>query len=424
MNSGAQPKRLCVVCPQSPTDMGGIETIVRNLHNLYSSIGYEVHVVTGAPRSRVTGFRFVHSYALANRLLTQFIWPLTFGLVVVLAARLTFLQLRFRYAALLPQDNYLQGLAACIAGRLTCCPVIVMDHGTATNISDPRWQTAWRARHSRAWEKLLWPCFSAGVRLQPFVFRAVAHLASRVFYTGYELDEFYDEYKMPLSKRYKYEHILDTEFFSGSASARVELRIRYGVPVDAFVVCCASRLNFEKGHDSILRAVAALKRTASGPVRLLVAGDDLQVAQRGRPSDGTKAALLELMAELDITREIVLMGVLDEGGVRDLNRVADVHVYAGIMGCSFALCVLEAMACGVPCIVTPVPRKLADVITANMGWVVAPNSPKELEAALAEAYQRRSSLASMGAAAREYSLAHNSYDAMRATYVRVLEVCT
>ena len=126
--------------------------------------------------------------------------------------------------------------------------------------------------------------------------------------------------------------------------------------------------------------------------------------------------LLDYLESHDLMANTRFLGVLDPRGIRDLARASDVHVYAGTMSCSFSLCVLEAMACALPCIVTPVPRKQGDVITPDIGWVVPPGDPAPLGAAFTDAYRRREELRSMGLKARAYVLGHNTYAAMRKTY--------
>lgn len=410
--------RLCIVCAQPPTDMGGIATIVRDLARLYSSSGYEVHICTPMDVRHVRGCEAIHSYPRVRHLLAETLWPFNFLWVFFLTFYLVYLQRKFHFTAFLPQDNYVQGLAASLAGRLTGCPVVVMDHGVVTNIADSRWQRAWRDHHSQFMARMLAPFFRAGVATQPWVFRAVCRLADRFFYTGYELDEFYQQYGVADTKRHKYEHLIDAEYFSPPADAAeiAALRDRFGIPRDHFVLSCTSRINFEKGYPQIVAAFDALVRAVGRNVTLAIAGDTGQLHQTRHRTEQEKQVLLEYLAARDLIANTRFLGVLDPEGVRDLNRASDVHVYAGTMSCSFSLCVLEAMACALPCIVTPVPRKQGDVITSDMGWVVPPGESESLGAAFIDAYRRRAELTEMGLKARAYVLTHNTYAAMRKTY--------
>jgi glycosyltransferase involved in cell wall biosynthesis len=398
--------------------MGGIETIVRDLVKLYSSGGYEVHICTGGDRKNIHGFDNIHSYYLIRKLFTEFIWPMNFVFVVLLTLYLIYLQKKFCFSVIIPQDNYLQGLAGTLAGKLTGCPTVVMDHGVATNISDKRWQVAWKERHSGFIGKLTWPFFQIGVAFQPVIFRSVCKMADRFFYAGYELDEFYGKYGVDNGRIMKYEHLIDEEFYSPlSAQREIDaLRDSLGIPVRDFVINCTSRINFEKGYPQIVAAFKRLTDTVGRDVTLAIAGDTGQVHQTRYRPDKEKQHLLDFLSSEGLMPNVRFLGVLDSRGVRDLNQVSDVHLYAGTMSCSFSLCVLEAMSCAVPCIVTPIPRKQLDVVTPDLGWVVPPGDSEPLAQALIEAYNRRSELRAMGLKAREYVLKHNTYAAMRKLY--------
>jgi glycosyltransferase involved in cell wall biosynthesis len=397
--------------------MGGIETVVRQLVTMYSRQGHEVHVCSGARPRSISSFPRAHSYYPLGTIFSQFLWPLQPLFVLSLAMYLIALHIRYRFDVFVPQDSYLQGKAAIIAGRVTRRPVVVMDHGVATNIADARWQRAWKQRHRSRGERIFWPLFDLGVVRQPGVFRYVATHANRLFYTGYELDEFYRHHQADRGKIRTYDHVIDVDFFSPppSAAGRLEIRRRLGVGADEFVINCTSRLNFEKGYREIINAFAALVREAGGRVLLLVGGDDRQVHQRTQ-ADGEKQVILSLIEALDVSQNVRLLGVLNPEQIRDLHRASDLHIYAGTMGCSFALCVLEAMSCGLPTVVTSVPRKLADVVTPNIGWVVPPADEKRLEAALLDAYRSRHELPAKGTQARRYAETHNSFDAASRTY--------
>lgn len=416
-----RPRRLCLVCFQSPTDMGGIETVVRQMVKLYSRRGHEVHVCSGAPRRSFRTFPNGHSYYPIGTVFSQFLWPLQVPFVAGLTVYLVLLHLRYRFDVLVPQDSYLQGLAAILAGSIINRPVVVMDHGVVTNIADERWQQAWKRRHRSALERLLWPLFDAGVARQSRIFKSVARRADRLFYTGYELDEFYRQNGAEHDKIRIYDHVIDVDFFSPAATdaERTAARERLGLALDRFVINCTSRLNFEKGYREVVGGLAQLVDAGASDAVLCIGGDDRQLHQT-TAADGEKRVILDQIDSLGLRDRVRLLGVLTPEQVRDLHRASDLHVYAGTMGCSFALCVLEAMACALPTIATSVPRKLKDVVTPEIGWVVPPGDAASLGEAFVAAYRRRGQLRAMGSRAREYVLTHNSYDAAAAVYDRAM----
>lgn len=155
------------------------------------------------------------------------------------------------------------------------------------------------------------------------------------------------------------------------------------------------RLHPRKGVDILLEAWAAsLAKTDSG-MTLAIAGDG-----------GERDALANQAGRLRILPSVCFLG-----------RVAGPHktwlLQNARCGCipsrdweAFPLVVMEAFAAGKPMIGTRI-RGLEDLIThGRTGWLVAPESPVELAAALHEMSVDHRSLQNYGANARRTALDH------------------
>lgn len=113
-------------------------------------------------------------------------------------------------------------------------------------------------------------------------------------------------------------------------------RERFGVG-DAFTFVHVGRLAPEKGVTTLLEAFAEVRRTASRPVRLIVAG--------------TGPSLPELRARAGA--DVTFLGTLDrEEVLPSLYAGADAFLFASTTE-TLGLVVLEAMASGTPVIATP-----------------------------------------------------------------------
>jgi glycosyltransferase involved in cell wall biosynthesis len=148
------------------------------------------------------------------------------------------------------------------------------------------------------------------------------------------------------------------------------------------------RLRIRKGVEVLLEAVARLS-AARSDLRLLVAGD------------GEHRAALERRArELGRARQVAFLGRCDAARVRRLlagaRALAVPSIYEGM-----PLVVLEAMEAGVPVVasrVSGIPEVVAD---GETGWLVPPEDPAALAAALAAALDDPAEAMRRGAAGRQ-----------------------
>jgi glycosyltransferase involved in cell wall biosynthesis len=132
------------------------------------------------------------------------------------------------------------------------------------------------------------------------------------------------------------------------------------------------RLRIRKGVEVLLEALRGLLAAQPG-ARLLVAGDGEH-----------RAALERRAAELDLGSAVRFLGRCDAGRVRGLLRGARALVVPSIYE-GMPLVVLEAMQAGVPVIasrVSGIPEVVAD---GRTGWLVPPEDPERLAAALGAA---------------------------------------
>ena len=132
------------------------------------------------------------------------------------------------------------------------------------------------------------------------------------------------------------------------------------------------RLRIRKGVEVLLEALSAVRRTVPG-ARLLIAGDGEH-----------RAALEGKAAELGLGPSAVFLGRCDASRVRGLLRDAAALVvpstYEGM-----PLVVLEAMEAGLPVVASRVSGIPEVVEDGKTGWLVPPEDPDALAAALAEA---------------------------------------
>lgn len=142
---------------------------------------------------------------------------------------------------------------------------------------------------------------------------------------------------------------------------------------DELVVAMVARISPWKGHDVVLRAVAAAQRRGVA-IRLLVAGAPLF------GEEAVAADLRRLAGGLELEEQVVWLGHVDD--VPTLLQSVDVVVHASVIPEPFGQVVVEAMAAG-RAVVAAEGGGPAEIITDGVdGLLVSPGDVDQLAAAL------------------------------------------
>jgi glycosyltransferase involved in cell wall biosynthesis len=175
---------------------------------------------------------------------------------------------------------------------------------------------------------------------------------------------------------------VDIEVVLPTAAARAQLREELHLPASSSVVGLIGRFHPMKGHTDFLQAAARVCRET----------DDVYFVAIGR-GVGSSGALRQLLAELGIERRIRLME--ERTDVAGVLAGLDVVVSASTSGEGFPNVIVEAMAAGVPCVVTDVGDAAA--IVGDSGVVVRPADPPALASGISQllrlSTEKRASLA-------------------------------
>ncbi|MBI5511327.1 MAG: glycosyltransferase [Deltaproteobacteria bacterium] len=154
-------------------------------------------------------------------------------------------------------------------------------------------------------------------------------------------------------------------------------------------IVAVGRLETVKGHDLLLSAFAELcERLPAAELRLLLIG-----------AGSALPALRRLAARLEIRDRVTFYGALPRPEVS--NHLAEARLYVLPSRAEAApLSLLEAMAAGLPCIATAV-GGVPEILThAENGWLVPPEDPEALAAAMYALLTDAERARKLGAAAR------------------------
>jgi glycosyltransferase involved in cell wall biosynthesis len=159
----------------------------------------------------------------------------------------------------------------------------------------------------------------------------------------------------------------DTQGFRPDPVARQAVREELGIAPDAPVVGLVARWHPVKDHGTFIAAAGRLG------ARL----PDVRFVLAGRGVDGGNAELLRSLEAAGITDRCRLLG--DRRDVARIMAALGVSTLSSRME-AFPVVVGEAMACGVPCVVTNVGD--ASVLVGDTGRIVPPGDPAALAQAL------------------------------------------
>lgn len=201
---------------------------------------------------------------------------------------------------------------------------------------------------------------------------------------------------------------IDTERFQPDPEARAATRAAWDVGEHTALVGLVGRLDPMKDHRLFLRAAARLSRSRSETRFVCLGGGD----------PAYRAQLQAYAYELCIEDKLLWFGPRD-----DLPRVypaLDILASTSAYGEGFSNAIGEAMACGVPCVVTDVGDSAW--IVGDGGKVVAPGDTAGLAGAWAELLELPpEDLAELGARARARIEEHFGADALLRNTLAVLE---
>jgi glycosyltransferase involved in cell wall biosynthesis len=156
----------------------------------------------------------------------------------------------------------------------------------------------------------------------------------------------------------------DLDYFAPDRAARVSVRRELNLGDDATLIGMVARVDPQKDHGNFINA-AALLRTRLPNAHFLLCGSG--VTQ-------TNPWISELVRGAGIGEKCHLLGKRDD--IPRLTAALDVATTASSYGEAFPLVIGEAMACGVPCVVTDVGDSA--YIVGETGRVVPVGDPHAL----------------------------------------------
>ncbi len=199
--------------------------------------------------------------------------------------------------------------------------------------------------------------------------RLAAHLPDLIIYNSYAGRAYHEALGYPPQRAAVVSNGIDTARFRPLPEARRSMRRTWGIPANAPLVGLPARLDPVKGHDVFLRAVAVLAVTRPDVRFVCIGGGDV----------GLGVCLRRQAESLGVAERVIWTGHCDD--MPAAYAALDLACLPSL-GEGFPNVVAEAMACGVPCVVSAV-GDAADLVR-GIGVTVPPSDAEALAAGLAD----------------------------------------
>ena len=161
---------------------------------------------------------------------------------------------------------------------------------------------------------------------------------------------------------------IDPDLFRPNPEARRFVRRELGLPKDATIVGFVARWDPLKDHTTFIQAAALLSREHEHTYFLLI----------GKDIDWDTPQLASLIKDAGLQDRMFLLGLRDD--ISRMTAAVDIACSSSVTE-GFPTTVLEAMACGVPCVVTDVGDSAS--IVGDTGFAVPSRNPDALAKAWA-----------------------------------------
>lgn len=194
---------------------------------------------------------------------------------------------------------------------------------------------------------------------------------------------------------------------------KVKLIKQFGWPKNKIIICSVGRMVSKKGFEGLLSAFAKVAQSNSN-IHLVIGGDG-----------PTKNKLRDQAEQLGVREMISLPGRVNWEQLADFLKAADIFVLPSIRDLhgnvdGLPVILLEAMACGLPCIVSNIGGVKLVIRDDENGLIVQPNSINELTKAISKLMVNKPKRKSLGTAARRTILEKNNWQQVAIEFENLL----
>lgn len=190
-----------------------------------------------------------------------------------------------------------------------------------------------------------------------------------------------EELGLPLSKFRTIYNGIDTNYWRSPAEgddSRCQIRKNYRIPADAKVIIKAASFREEKNHLGAVKALKILHSEHQCKAYLLFLGDGMMMTE-----------VKKLVSEEGLEEYVIFAGM--QKNVQPFYWAADLFTLCSTSVETFSIAALEAMASGLPCVLTDIGGASEMIVEGQTGYLCIPDE-KDIAGkwykALSENFQR------------------------------------
>jgi len=202
-----------------------------------------------------------------------------------------------------------------------------------------------------------------------------------------------EEYRYSPDKTLTIHNGIDCKYFDDSIADVPVLKESITIKPDEVVIVCVARLSHVKRIDLLLDSLSQLSVEHGAWKCIVVGGGPLESDLRARAT------------ELGLSSSIVFTGQV--GDVRPYLKMADLFVLSSDKE-GFPYALLEAMVCGLACVVTDVGGNNEALVDGRTGFLVKPGNSQELARSIGYFLVHRDERRRMGVAGK--ARVHECFD--------------
>jgi glycosyltransferase involved in cell wall biosynthesis len=207
-------------------------------------------------------------------------------------------------------------------------------------------------------------------RLSFFLERKLSRFADLIIVNSYSGMEYSAQNGFPMEKMIVIPNGIETTNFSPQPMLREKTRKEWGISNNETLIGLVARLDPKKDHITFLKAAAQVSRVRP----------DVRFVCIGRGDEVYYERLRHIGDECGLIGRILWAGSRDDRPA--VYNGLEILCLSSAFGEGFPNVIGEAMACGVPCVVTDVGDSAR--IVGNNGIVVPPGQPETLASGLLE----------------------------------------
>jgi glycosyltransferase involved in cell wall biosynthesis len=359
-----------------PRVIGGLARHAEGLSKALASLGHEVHVVTldfpGAPYEEAEAPLYVHRIAVELPAPTFHTWVLLFN--HFFEKRVGQLAKRYGPPDIVHVHDWLTASAGVASKHLMRVPLVMTFHSTESSRSSSIRTPESAMVGGLEW----WGSYEA---------------AKVIAVSEWMKSEVVSQFKLPPGKVVEISNAVDTAKFEKSVDVAAT-RMKWKVQPGEKLITAVGRLTSQKGFDDLIRAFAVVQRSIPG-AKLLVMGE------------GYLRGELEALANGEgVAARITFAGFVSDDDLVDAIKSSDMVAVPSRFE-PFGIIALEAMAAGVPIVVSRV-GGLAEIVEDDVdGLEVDPNSPYSIARATIRLLSDPALASRLAARAREKVKSYN-----------------